>query len=61
MLLDATEAFDRVKYYKMFDLLIDCKLPPIMLRFLLLIYQGLIFRNGIFSNMIAVINAVEQV
>ena len=62
-LLDATKAFDRVNYCKLFNLLIDRRLPPIILRFLLQMYTGFkacILWNGIYSNMFAVNNGVKQ-
>ena len=62
-LLDATKAFDRVNYCKLFKLLNDRQMPPIILRFLLQMYTGskaCIFWNGLFSNMFAVNNGVKQ-
>ena len=38
VMLDATKAFDRVQYCKMFRKLIDRKLPLVIIRFLLNMY-----------------------
>ena len=62
-LLDATKAFDRVNYCKLFKLLIDHRQPPLILRFLLQMYTG--FKactswNGFLSNMFDVNNGVKQ-
>ena len=62
-LLDATKAFDRVNYGKLFDLLIDRRLPPLVLRFLLQMYTGFKARiswNGYVSDMFDVNNGVKQ-
>jgi len=62
-LLDAIKAFDRVNYCKLFNLLIDCQLPPVILRFLLQMYTGFkacIFWIGLYSNTFAVNNGVKQ-
>ena len=37
-LLNATKAFDRVEYVKMFKLLLDHKLPPLCIRLLINMY-----------------------
>jgi len=47
-LLDATKAFDRVNYCRLFELLIDRRLPPLILRFMLHMYTG--FKACIFWN-----------
>ena len=39
VLLDATKAFDRISYVKLFQKLIDRKLPAIVLRFLVDLYS----------------------
>ena len=39
-LLDATEAFDRVEYVKIFKLLLDVKLPPVCFRLLVNMYTS---------------------
>jgi hypothetical protein len=62
-LLDASKAFDRVNYCKLFGLLIDRKVPPIIVRFLLRLYTGLKTRivwNGLYSDVFAVRNGVKQ-
>ena len=62
-LLDATKAFDRVNYGKLFELLIDRKLPPFILRFMLQMYTGFKARIswiGYVSNMFDVNNGVKQ-
>ena len=62
-LLDATKAFVRVNYCKLFKLLIDRRLPPLILRFLLQMYTGFkacISWNGFLSNMFDVNNGVKQ-
>ena len=43
-LLDATKAFDRVEYVKMFKLLLDCKLPPVCIRLLVNMYTSQVTR-----------------
>ena len=43
-LLDATKAFDRVEYVKMFKLLFDRKLPPVCIRLLVNIYTSQVTR-----------------
>ena len=37
-LLDATKAFDRIEYVKMFKLLLDGQLPPVCIRLLVNVY-----------------------
>jgi len=62
-LLDATKAFDRVNYSKLFGILIDRKLPSVFVRFLLNMYTGHQTRvrwNGCFSDFIDVNNGVKQ-
>jgi len=51
--LDATKAFDRVNYCKLFDVLVQRKLSPIFLRLLLNMYTSHVTRimwNGVFSE-----------
>ena len=62
-LLDATKAFDRVNYCKLFKLLIARKIPSVVLRFLLQMYTGFkacIYWNGFLSNMFVISNGVKQ-
>jgi hypothetical protein len=50
-LLDATKAFDRVNYNKLFKLLSDRNIPPLVIRFLLKMYTDhntRIMWNGVF-------------
>ena len=61
--LDATKAFDRVKYCKLFKCLIDRKLPCVVLRSLCKLYMNHITRvmwNGVQSRWFAVVNGVKQ-
>ena len=61
--LDATKAFDRVEYSKLFRQLISRGLPPIIIRFLLNMYVGHVTRvewNGIRSHSFSVCNGVKQ-
>ena len=62
-LLDATKAFDRVNYSKLFRMLIDRKMPPVVVRLLLNMYTGhhtRIMWNGCFSQYMDVKNGVKQ-
>lgn len=61
--LDATKAFDRVNYAKLFSILIERKLPPVLLRFMLNLYSDQLTRvswNNVFSQSIAILNGVRQ-
>ena len=61
--LDATKAFDRVEYCKLFKLLINRGLPPICLRLLLNMYTSHIISiawNNIVSNAFVVRNGIKQ-
>ena len=61
--LDATKAFDRVNYCKLFDVLVQRKLSPIFLRLLLNMYTSHVTRimwNGVFSERFLVKNGVKQ-
>ena len=63
MLLDASQAFDRVDYVKLFQLLLKRGMCPIITRFLLNIYtnQTLCVRWGnIYSSTLEVSNGVKQ-
>ena len=61
--LDATKAFDRVEYCKLFKLLIKRDIPSHVVRVLLNMYTGQQIRvlwNGIYSNCFNVANGVKQ-
>ena len=53
-MLDATKAFDRVRYTKLFRLLLARRLPPVVLRVLLFMYThstaAVVSWNGSFSR-----------
>ena len=62
-LLDASKAFDCVKYDKLFLLLLERKLPPLVIRLLLDSYtrQSMCIKwDGCLSNPISVANGVKQ-
>jgi len=62
-ILDATKAFDRVKYTKLFRLLIAWCLPPVVLRVLLFMYTHSTARlswNGCLSRFYCVLNGIKQ-
>jgi hypothetical protein len=61
--LDATKAFDRVRYCKLFNLLISRQLPAIIVRLLINFYTGNYVRvqwGGIVSDYFLAINGVKQ-
>ena len=61
--LDASKAFDRVNYTKMFQGLIERNLPPVVIRFLLHMYTGHKTRvswNKVYSDVFAISNGVWQ-
>lgn len=61
--LDASKAFDRVEYGKLFQLLLDRNLPSPILRLLLNMYtdqQVRVLWNGVFSLPFSVLNGVKQ-
>ena len=61
--LDATKAFDRIEYCKLFKLLLGRDLPPVFVRLLLNMYTGhvtCVLWNGIFSDRFSVYNGVKQ-
>ena len=63
MLIDASQAFDRVEYVKLFSLLLDKKVCPVIIRFLLALYmqQKLRVRWGnSFSPPFNIKNGVRQ-
>ena len=62
-LLDATKAFDRVEYEKLFKLLMVRDIPPVSLRLLLNIYSchgTRIAWNGVCSDSFSMLNGVNQ-
>jgi len=62
-MLDATKAFDRVDYGKLFGLLIERKLPPVVIRLLLCVYVNCVAAvrwNGSISAKFLVKNGVRQ-
>jgi Reverse transcriptase (RNA-dependent DNA polymerase) len=61
--LDASKAFDRVNYCKLFRWLINRGLPPVITRISIHFYTGhliQVMRNGLTSPFIAVLNGVKQ-
>jgi len=58
-LLDATKAFDRVDYCKLFRSVTKRDLPPTVLRLLLNMYTRTVSWNGVFSLPFTVSNAVN--
>jgi len=61
--LDASRAFDRVEYCKLFQLLIDRNMCPMLLRLLLYMYTHQKLRvkwNGVCSELFDVANGVKQ-
>ena len=63
MLLDATKAFDRVKYSKLFNLLIERDICPLIVRLLLnmyLISTAVVSWNAVNSDQFKLCNGVKQ-
>ena len=63
MFLDASKAFDRVKYSKIFLCLLNRKLPAVFIRLLLSLYAGhvaCVLWNGVYSGQFPVLNGVKQ-
>ena len=61
--LDASKAFDRVRYCKLFRLLIDRELPPCIIRMLICLYTNHKVRvawNGVHSQYFLATNGVKQ-
>ena len=61
--LDASKAFDRVEYCKLFNLLVARGMPPVIIRLFLNMYTNQHVRvlwNGEFSNVFGVENGVKQ-
>jgi hypothetical protein len=62
-MLDATKAFDRVNYCKLFNTLVERKLPFVTVRLLMNMYTShdtRVLWNGIYSNSFSVKNGVKQ-
>ena len=62
-MLDATKAFDRVQYCKLVRLLLNKKLPAVIIRVLLHMYLShftMVAWSGTRSNSFRVINGVRQ-
>ena len=61
--LDATKAFDRIRYCKLFRLLNKRGIPPCIIRVLLCFYTSNLFRvawNGVMSYYFLATNGVKQ-
>ena len=61
--LDATKAFDRINYVKLFKLLVDRILPPVSVQLLLNMYTSHVGRvswNGVCSFLFSVLNGVKK-
>lgn len=61
--LDATKAFDRIEYGKLFQLLLDRNLPPQVIRVMLNMYTNqevCVLWNGNYSQNFSVVNGVKQ-
>ena len=61
--LDATKAFDRVNYRKLFEKLLYLGLPAVIIKLLFNMYTGLstcVLWNGVTSNVFPVANGVRQ-
>ena len=62
-LLDATKAFDRVNYCKLFRILLDREIPPVYLRLVLNLYTNsvaCVSWNGVCSRSFVIENGVRQ-
>ncbi len=63
LLLDATKAFDRVKYSTLFNLLTESDICPLIVRLLLnmyLISTAAVSWNGVNSDQVKLCNGVKQ-
>ncbi len=63
LLLDATKAFNRVKYSKLLNLLIEGDICPLVVRLLLYMYliiTALVSWNGVNSDQLKLCNGVKQ-
>jgi hypothetical protein len=62
-MLDATKAFDRVRYCKLFRLLLERNIPPVVIRILVNMYTNhsvCVSWNGVQSDCFVVKNGVKQ-
>jgi len=62
-MLDATKAFNRIEYCKLFRTLIRRKLPFVVLRLLIALYTNRVTRvvwNGVWSRWFSVMNGVNS-
>ena len=62
-LLDATKAFDRTKYCRLFRCLVDRKLPTVVIRLLISMSTNHVTRvvwNGVESRWFGIMNGVKQ-
>ena len=63
LLLDATKAFDKVNYNKLFDILIGRNICPLIIRLLLNMYllsSAVVSWNGVLSDSFTISNGVKQ-
>ena len=63
VLLDATKAFDRIEFSRLFNILLDRQLNSVYVRCLLYMYTSQRLRihwNGVYSNVFYVMNGVKQ-
>jgi hypothetical protein len=61
--LDASKAFDRIHYGKLFDSLIKCNLPACIIRVLINLYTHNLLRerwNGVDTDYFSAVNGVKQ-
>ena len=61
--IDATKAFDKINYIKLFKLLVHRMLPPVISRLLLNMYTKNVYRvsrNEVCSIPLSVLNEVKQ-
>jgi Reverse transcriptase (RNA-dependent DNA polymerase) len=61
--LDSSKAFDKVKYCKLFNLLLGRQIPPHIIRVLLNMYTGqqvIVLWNEVYSHKFPVVNGVKQ-
>jgi len=61
--LDASKAFDRVNYCKLFNILVDRGLPPYIMRVIIKLYtsqQARVSWSGCLSGYFAILNGVRQ-
>ena len=61
--LDASKAFDRVNYCKLFNIVVDRGLPPYIMRVIIKLYtsqQAWVSWSGCLSGYFAILNGVRQ-